>query len=126
MIIKFQHHIVSDNKRTIPIIIKGKPRQVPSTEYRKCKESLIEYMKFETPEHHIPYNKNIYVRIYIKTYKDILNPAKILVDALEGAGIIENDRFINFVYVAKTPIKRGEIDSIEIQINGQYKDDSKT
>ena len=30
-------NIVSDNCRIIPIIVKGKPRSVTSSEYKKCK-----------------------------------------------------------------------------------------
>jgi len=121
MIIKFKHKIVSDNQRTIPTIVNGHPRQVPSNEYKKCKDELIKWMKFETPPYHKPFNNNIVIRGKVWTYKDITNILKILCDALEGAGIIENDRQITKCIIEKIPIKRGEIDSVEIGITGGYR-----
>lgn len=79
-------------------------RNVLSTEYRKCKKELIEL--FKQPGY-LPPEKPYEVTIESDQYSDVDSKVKIICDALEGAGIIENDKYIEKLEVIKYPIKRG-------------------
>ena len=111
--------IVSDNERLVPVIMgKGEkkyPRNVTSKVYDKCKESLIRIMQAQIPSDWKP-GKNVAVTLFVHTYKDITNILKILMDALEGAGGVENDRYITTLFVLKHPVKRGQLDEVRMTI----------
>ena len=101
-------NIISDNERIIPIIMGGKPRAVSSPRYKKCKNELIRQMILQRDEATLhKWNSNIRIKIIAHTYKDITNISKIIVDSLEKAGIIENDRCVTVFLMVKIPIKRG-------------------
>jgi len=109
-------NIVSDNCRIIPIIVKGKPRSVTSSEYKKCKADLIRMIQEQLPEWWEPMSEGVEIEIGVQTYKDISNVGKVLLDALEGAGVIKNDRYVSTLRMYKTPIKRGSPDTVRIEI----------
>ncbi len=109
-------NIVSDNCRLIPIVVKGRPRSVTSAEYKKCKKDLILMIKAQLPEWWEPMSEGVEIEIGIQTYKDITNVAKVLLDALEGAGVMKNDRYVDILRMYKTPIKRGSLDTVTIEI----------
>lgn len=110
------YKIVSDNKRLIPIIINNKPRSVTSAEYKKCKKELIEMIRGQMPKDWIALNDNIKVTIKAYTYKDIWNILKVISDALEGAEVMRNDRYVYYANIQKIPIKRGQPDTVYIEI----------
>ena len=131
--------IISDNERLFPVIMGqkkmvyfgkeikygGHPRSVPTKAYKECKQILIDEMIGQTSQKCIPYmrpwNYNIKIKILAKTYKDIGNIRKILTDSIQEAGIIENDRYITFLMMTKIPVKRGQLDEVEIYVTGEYK-----
>ena len=75
-------NIVSDNCRLIPIVVKGRPRSVTSSEYKKCKKDLILMIKAQLPSWWEPMSEGVEIEIGIQTYKDISNVGKVLLDAL--------------------------------------------
>jgi len=107
--------IVSDNERLIPVIMKGKPRVVTSGKYKKCKEQLRVLMREQMPEGYKPPEEPV-IFMQVQTYKDIGNIAKVVMDALEGAGVIKNDRDILRLDVEKIKAKRGASDSLYIWV----------
>lgn len=109
-------NIVSDNCRLIPIVVKGRPRAVTSTEYKECKQGLIDMIREQLPEWWGALYGSVEIDIEIETYKDITNVAKVLLDALEGAGVIKNDRYVDTLHMHKTVIKRGSPDTVTIEI----------
>ena len=62
-------NIVSDNRRLIPIIVKGRPRSVTSSEYKKCKNDMIKIVKSQLPEWWETISDAINVKINVQTYK---------------------------------------------------------
>jgi Holliday junction resolvase RusA-like endonuclease len=109
-------NIVSDNRRLIPIVVKGRPRSVTSAEYKKCKEDLIRMIREQLPEWWEPMSEGVEIEIGVHTYKDLSNVAKVICDALQGAKVIKNDRYIDILRMYKTPTKRGSLDTVSIEI----------
>ena len=109
-------NIVSDNRRMIPIVVKGRPRSVTSSEYKKCKADLIKRIQGQLPAWWEPMSEGVEIEIEVQTYKDISNVGKVLLDALEGAGVIKNDRFVDILRMYKIPVKRGSPDTVKIEI----------
>ena len=110
--------IVSDNERLVPVImgkVKKYPRNVTAADYKYCKQYLVEVMKDQIPSDWKP-GKDVVVEVFVHTYKDITNILKILMDALEGAGGVENDRYITTLLVVKYPVKRGQPDVVKMRV----------
>jgi hypothetical protein len=86
-------------------------RLVLSREYRDFKNLLTglvsRRMKFAPPH---------FMSIEISTYKDIDNCVKLIIDAVAGAGIIENDRSVLQLYVEKIPRKKGEPERLIVSV----------
>ena len=57
-----------------------------------------------------------FVTMEFETYKDLDAPIKPCLDALEDAGVIDNDRNVLGLHVIKTPTKRGKKENIKISI----------
>lgn len=64
----------------------------------------------------VPIIYNISLAISLFTYYDIDNLLKPILDSLEAAGVIENDRQVTFLVVSKHPKKRGSLSDIVIRI----------
>lgn len=110
------YEIISDNERLIPIIVNNKPRLVTSAKYKKCKKELIKIIQSQMPEHWNILNHEIEITIRAYTYKDVGNIIKVISDALEGAEVINNDRFVSDVHIHKVAIKRGQPDTVYIEL----------
>ncbi len=110
--------IVSDNDRLIPVIDRVRYnalRVVTSGVYKRCKESLIKIIQAQIPATWEP-SDDIVLELFVHTYKDATNILKILCDALEGAGVVKNDRHITTLFVCKYPVKRGQPDVVKMRI----------
>ena len=90
-------------------------RNILSTKYRQVKAYLIGYFglhdKEELPDP--PYK----ITVQSSQYEDIDANLKIMLDALECAGVIENDRMVHSLKILKTPIKRGGEQSHYIRVD---------
>ena len=100
-------------------------RIVSSTDYRKCKEVLTQLFEVKKREcglkKPIKYSAIVY---HIGTYKDSSNCIKVIEDALQCAGVIENDRDILHFIVHKKHQKRGSWDSLKVEVQEIDKDDN--
>ena len=63
------------------------------------------------------YKNNVIIKIKIKTYLDIDNSVKAILDNLFNAGLLENDRDVLKLGIIKYPAKRGGRESITIEIS---------
>ena len=88
---------------------------VPDGKYSRSREELAWRFK-ESFTGEEPMEGRLHVTIFIDTYKDSDN-FKIIMDSLQDAGIIKNDRDVILYTVVKTPIKRGQNESIIVQIH---------
>ena len=88
---------------------------VPDQKYKRSREELSWRFK-ESYTGNEPIEGRLHVTIFISTYKDSDN-FKIIMDSLQDAGIIKNDRDVILYTVVKTPIKRGQNESIIVQIH---------
>lgn len=61
-----------------------------------------------------------FVSINIWCYQDIDASIKVILDALEIAGTIKNDRDIIILFVKKYPIKKGKKGSLKVYVEGNY------
>lgn len=84
-----------------------------TNEYRKFKELLILSCAKAKIQ---PYYQII---IYMETYHDIDAPIKVILDALETAEVIDNDRNVINLMVHKKFNKRGRPDKLEVSV-GTY------
>ena len=57
-----------------------------------------------------------YVAVFWHTYHDIDNSIKVILDALQESGIIQNDRDILQLSITKIPIKRGRPNRLKITV----------
>ena len=60
-----------------------------------------------------------HVHVEYSGYVDIDAFIKPLLDGLESAGIIENDRYVQKLTIEKTPLKRGQLGCLEVWLE-QY------
>lgn len=86
-------------------------RYVLSSGYRKTKE-LIKDSCVDIPK----IEGNFKLKVILTTYKDIDALIKPIMDSIEDAGIIENDRYCLGLNVIKYPGKRGGLESLEVYI----------
>lgn len=105
--------IVSENKRLAYNRKTG--RAFTSTEYKQSK-ACIEAAFIEQTKYRPMYGENVVITITVHTYKDIDNCIKPILDAMQVAGVIKDDRYVVRLLVHKIPIKRGQPDTIIIDV----------
>lgn len=111
--------IRSTNHSRIPMQLKsGKRILVPDPKYRKSKGDLIMLIQTQLPRGFRPIEENIMVVVNIRTYKDLDNCLKLVLDALQGAEVIKNDRAVMEIIARKKRAKLGEPEDIEIMVTG--------
>ena len=85
-----------------------------TNEYRNFKKE-IEYCIVKPSEKILrPYR----VTIEFTMYHDIDAPVQTILDALESAGIIDNDRYITELNIVKNTTKRGKPGAVECWVHG--------
>jgi len=104
--------LVSSNSRLIPN--KTGSRLVPNTKYKRSKEAL--FFRFNQLREFETYKNECVIMIVIETYKDADNVGKIIIDALQDAGIIENDKNVAFVGIWKIPIKKNHQEKFIVNV----------
>lgn len=85
-----------------------------SPEYRKFKKFLIDEIKSNTK---LTINPPYYVEIRVKTYLDIDNCIKVILDACEESGVIDNDKHVYGLLVLKEELKKGTKSSLEVHVS---------
>ena len=109
--------MISENKRHSMAKIKGVMRIISTAEYRDYKAYLIDYFRVKKTEPTI--TGKFRANLIVRTYKDLTNLDKPILDALEKAGVIENDRYLSgFDKHEKVFIKKGQPDSFTIKVYG--------
>ena len=81
-----------------------------SQEYKNFKNIIYMFLK------RIKVKKPYALYIEIETHIDIDNPIKPVLDAIEQSGIIDNDKYVERLYIDKKTIKRNEQNRIKINI----------
>ena len=115
-IIKFQIDgisLISDNRRHTR---SNWGTIMSTTSYRKYKEDLIIFFRSQLPIGWETIQGAFGVRIKVWTYKDQSNLIKAILDALEGAGVIKNDRYCDRLYMIKEAQKKNEPEKIKIEV----------
>jgi len=90
---------------------------VSDPKYKRSREELAWRFK-ESYTGDAPMEGRLHATIFIKTYKDSDN-FKIIMDALQDAGIIKNDREVIVYTVVKDVGKRGSPENITVQIHSE-------
>ena len=102
---------VSENRRTIP----GRQgRRVSNPEYRAFKESLAWDCKKWADGQSFQGPVSVRLLLILNPRMDAQNVIKPVLDALEIAGVIRNDRQVRQFGFYRTDRKRGEDDRIDI------------
>lgn len=83
-------------------------------EYRKFKKLLTQEIKYNTS---ITIKPPYYVEIRIKTNLDIDNCIKVILDALEDSGVIDNDKNILGLLILKQEIDKKIKSSLEVYVS---------
>ncbi len=107
MICTWTGKAIGGNRRLIPT---KHGRWASSNEYKKFKENLIAHFKLHFEQ--IPGDVCVHLRFWIHPRSDSDNFIKPVFDALEGAGIVENDNLIKFYTVRVTRRKQKDPDKI--------------
>jgi Holliday junction resolvase RusA-like endonuclease len=84
-------------------------------EYREGKETLVEYISWairNKPKLDPPY----YVIVDLGTHLDADSCIKPLFDAMQEAGVIDNDKNIHQIAINKQPVKRNEPNWIKVEL----------
>jgi Holliday junction resolvase RusA-like endonuclease len=110
--------VPSDNDRLAPIMMGDRARAVVSTKYKKGKEELIVRFR-QAREGRETMRGSVAVVATIYTSRDVQNLLKVLLDAAEEAGVIENDRDVEYILLRKHKIKRTEPEHIIIYFTGE-------
>jgi Holliday junction resolvase RusA-like endonuclease len=56
------------------------------------------------------------IRIEAEIYQDYDNILKPIADALQAAGVIDNDKNIVEAHIIKTPVKKGQLGSLKVYL----------
>ncbi len=70
----------------------------------------------------IKYKQNDILYFKFHMYNDIDAPLSCILDALESADVINNDREVNKIQIEKIPLKRGSLGRIEIYLKREVKE----
>lgn len=105
--------LVSDNDRLAPT--RG-GRLYATAKYKAYKNALVTLIRLQLPLVWETFPKYFGVRIIVWTYKDQSNLIKAVLDALECAGIITNDRYCDRLYMVKHALKKGETERMKIEV----------
>ena len=116
--------ISSVNAMLIPIKTKGgKLRYKHTPKYRKTMEDLALIFKSQLPDKHKPFVEVISVFLIIETAKDIDNCTKIILDAMQYAGVLKDDKDIMHLSIDKNPVKIGKPETLRIRVFGFAEED---
>ena len=91
-------------------------RMIMSKDYRDFYNNL-EKIFNESEKPSEPIEHPCKTRIEVWTYNDIDNIVKPIHDILEKTGYIKNDRLINQTLIIKTPVKRGELSTLRVELS---------
>ena len=115
--------IPSDNIRVAPLSIGGMCRIVPGGKYKRSKAAIIRQIQNQMPPLYVPITNWVHVYIYIATWKDLSNVAKVLLDSLQEAGVFKDDKQVVHLVMNKHRIKRTGRERVEIQVTEEYQGD---
>jgi Holliday junction resolvase RusA-like endonuclease len=104
--------IISKNKKYI--LLKNQRRLILSSEYRDFKKLLVGNIYIPKIKLSPPYQ----ITITLQTYLDIDAPLQCILDALQESKVLDNDRNIEYICIKKYFLKKGELGSIKIDIDG--------
>jgi len=104
--------IPSANRRIAARAVRGRAIMYPSTEYKQAKQSMINTF-FPTAEH-ISQPVDALLRVSLWKMRDSDNAVKIVLDALEKAGVLESDRQVRDIAIRREYHKRDEADRVDI------------
>lgn len=97
---------VSDNRRTRPVVISGRSRQIATSEYRDFKTGLSWAAKAELMRtRHPGFGKvKVFVDLEVRLPRRMDTPAvvKACLDALELAGVYDDDNQVQVLQVNRT------------------------
>jgi len=112
--LNFKGKLVSCNRRLIP----GKGRLVPSKAYKECKEVVVWCFKSQYAGKPLS-NPDILLFYKIGKKADYHNYAKLVLDAMQEAGILKDDKDIGWLNQAPPELhKDGEQDEVVVIITG--------
>lgn len=102
------------NEKLAALSVKGKGRVYITPMYRKCIDDMA--MSFASSEAPITEPANVYIEVGLWSRIDSDAPVKAIFDALEKAGVLENDKLVRDFVVLRQYHKRDEPDWVEIVI----------
>lgn len=101
------------NERTIPIIRGGRPAQILSPTYRNMKNALA--MLFRSGrDATIRQRCDLLLHVTMWKRKDTDSPLKVIEDALELAGVYENDNLVRDILIRRFYHRRDDPDVIRV------------
>ena len=103
---------VGVNKRLIP----GKKRLVANPGYRAYKADMTLLYKLNNRHAIMTGDVKVFIGMTVNNARDIDSLIKPVLDALEGAMVIENDRQVVQLDVTKATKKAGEADRIYVEV----------
>jgi len=105
--------LMSDNDRLRP---SKRGRLFCTEEYRIYKKDLTLLFSLQRPQGWQTIQGPFGIRIKVWTHKDQSNLIKAVLDALEDAEIIRNDKYCDRLYMVKEPQKRTEPEKMKIEV----------
>jgi Holliday junction resolvase RusA-like endonuclease len=105
-ILNIETKLPSVNKKTC--VSRNTGRYYNNEEYENFKNIIFLLCK------KVKIKKPYFVKINIETHVDIDNPIKPILDAIEKAGVIENDKYIEKLHINKKRIKRNEQNKLKV------------
>lgn len=99
----------------------GKGRLFTTSEYKKGLEAIALSFAINRPDSPIDYPVDLQITVELWKMIDTDAPIKAIMDALEHAGVVKDDRLIRDVTVFRRYHKRDEIDRcmVELTVTGE-------
>lgn len=84
--------------------------------YRKRRAELIALFKRHLPRNHKTIETSAAVYVDVKTYKDIDNVLKTILDVLQELEVFSNDGIVDTLIVSRERIKRNNPESVTVRV----------
>lgn len=108
---------VSTNRRNMTRCVRGKAMVYQGKDYRAFKTDMIIAFRKQFKQPTISGLCDMSLTLSLWKVKDTDGPVKAIMDALEGAGVVRNDKLIRHVNISRSYHAKNENDIVSVELN---------
>lgn len=108
---------VSTNRRNMTRCVRGRAMVYQGKDYRAFKTDMIKVFQIQNATPTISGFCDMTLWLSLWKVKDTDGPVKAIMDALEGAEVIKNDKLIRHIKINRSYHKKNEQDIVRVELN---------